>query len=63
MYCSVLPREGASQKGDNVMDSKLFNSTNFLGGDDETSIEDQEENVELDNAIFNDSNANDESNR
>jgi len=45
------------------MDSKLFNSTNFLGGDDETSIEDQEENVELDNAIFNDSNANDESNR
>lgn len=62
MYSNGLPREGASAKGDNVMDNKLFNNMSFLDNEEDTSIEEQEANVEIDNAAFNNS-EDDQSNR
>jgi hypothetical protein len=62
MYSNGLPREGASTKGDNVMDNKLFNNMSFLDNEEDTSIEEQEANVEIDNAAFNNS-EDDQSNR
>jgi len=44
------------------MDNKLFNNMSFLDNEEDTSIEEQEANVEIDNAAFNNS-EDDQSNR